>query len=39
MVLLVWGNLKETESLEARIRWDENIKANLQNTVGGFGLD
>jgi hypothetical protein len=37
--MVLWGNLKETESLEARIRWDENIKTNIKNTMGGFGLD
>jgi len=31
--------LKETDSLEASVRWDDNIKTNLKNTVGGLGWD
>jgi len=33
------GKLKETNGLGARIRWDDNIKTNLKNTVGGSGRD
>jgi len=35
--MVLRGNLKETDSLEDRIRWDDNIKMNLKYTVGGFG--
>jgi hypothetical protein len=27
------------ESSEAGIVWDDNIKINIKNTMGGFGLD
>lgn len=37
--MVLWGSLKERESLEDRIRWDDVITTNLKNTVGGLGLD
>jgi len=34
--MVLWGNLKETDSLKTRIKWDDNIKTNLKNTVEGL---
>ena len=31
--------MKEIDSFEARLRWDDIIKTNLKNTVGGYGID
>ena len=33
-----WGNLKEREHLEdPSVRWEDNIKMDLQEVGGGFG--
>jgi len=39
-IVFWWGNLSETHHLEdPGIRWEHNIKMDLQERGGGHGLD